>query len=183
MGGQDKGLVELAGRPMVSWVADCLRPQVGAVLVNANRNLDAYRALGYTVVPDATDQYLGPLAGMASGLAAMRTRYLVTAPCDSPLVAGDLVARLHAVLAATGAELVVAHDGQRLQPVFALLARHLLESLRSYLEGGERKIDRWYSLHRMEIADFSDCPETFLNVNEPAERLALERELVDSGSG
>ena len=183
MGGQDKGLVELAGRPMVGWVAECLRPQVGSVLVNANRNLQAYRALGYPVVSDATDQYLGPLAGMASGLAAMQTAYLVTAPCDSPLVAGDLVARLHAVATVTGAEIVVAHDGQRLQPVFALLARHLLQSVQRYLEGGERKIDRWYSLHRMETADFSDCPQTFLNVNEPAERLALERELADPGHG
>jgi molybdopterin-guanine dinucleotide biosynthesis protein A len=181
MGGMDKGLVKVAGVPMASWVVRSLRPQVSRILINANRNLDAYAELGFEVVSDASDDYLGPLAGIASGMAAAGTGYLVTAPCDSPLVVGDLVARLHEVAAATGADVVVAHDGERLQPVFALLRCQLLESLQSYLDGGGRKIDGWYRQHRMATADFSDCPENFLNINEPAERAQLEERLKDRG--
>jgi len=179
MGGMDKGLVEVAGVPMASWVVRSLRTQVGRILINANRNLDAYAELGFDVVSDASDEYLGPLAGIASGMAAAETEYLVTAPCDSPLVAGDLVARLHEVAAATGSDIVAAHDGERLQPVFALLRCHLRESLQFYLDGGGRKIDRWYRQHRMATADFSDCPENFLNINEPADRTQLEEKLKD----
>jgi len=177
MGGMDKGLVKVAGASMVSWVVRCLEPQVGQILINANRNLETYAELGFGVVADATGEYLGPLAGIASGMAAADTEYLVTAPCDSPLLVEDLVERLHDVAAASGADIVVAHDGERLQPVFALLRRELLGSLQSYLEAGGRKIDRWYGQHRMAVADFSDCPENFLNINEPGDRTQLEQAL------
>ncbi len=177
MGGVDKGLIPVNGKPMISWVIDMLRPQVGEVLVNANRNLDQYRAFGYPVIDDGDREFRGPLAGIASGLRAASGKYVVFAPCDSPLVCGDLVRRLHAALSAAGTRIAAAHDGERLQPVFALLERALLDDLMRYLDGGGRKIDRWYSEHGYARADFSDVAESFANINAPDDKQALERRL------
>lgn len=178
MGGEDKGLVPLGGEPMVARVIAALRPQVATVLINANRNAARYREIGRCeVLGDEVEGYAGPLAGMATVLRAAATPFVLTVPCDSPLVAADLGARLHAALSAAGAELAVAHDGERLQPVFALLRRELLDSLLDFLGAGERKIDRWYATRRMACADLSDRPETFENVNTPLERAALERRI------
>ena len=174
MGGEDKGLVQLAGRAMVEYVVEALRPQVGRLLLNANRNAERYAALtGCEVVADVVGDYAGPLAGMASALEAADTPLVLSAPCDSPLVAPDLAARMHAALRADGAEIAVARDADRLQPVFALLARALLPDLRAALEAGERKIDRWYATHRVTEVDFSDHASMFLNINTPEERDAL----------
>jgi len=178
MGGQDKGLVEVNGAPMVAYVARALRPQVGRLLINANRNVEAYaRVSGCEVVSDRLQGFAGPLAGMASAFDRARGRYLLTVPCDSPLIPGDLAERLHGALAEAGAEIAVAHDGERMQPVFALIDRDLQASLEAFLARGGRKIDAWYAAHRVALADLSDRPETFLNVNTPEERAALEDRL------
>jgi molybdenum cofactor guanylyltransferase len=178
MGGADKGLVELAGRPMIEHVLAALAPQVERMVINANRNLERYAAFGWPVVPDADTGFLGPLAGLAAGLSVAETPLVLTAPCDSPLLAHDLVPRLYCALDAEGAELAVPFDGERLQPVFALVRRELRASLAAYLGGGDRKIDRWFAQHRLARVDFSDRPETFVNVNDPAERAAVEGRLA-----
>ena len=183
MGGGDKGLVEVAGRPMVAHAVTALRPQAAEVVVNANRNAVEYRTItGCRVIADIVGGFAGPLAGMASALEASAGRFLLTAPCDSPLVAPDLGPRLHAALARDGAEIAVAHDGGRMQPVFALLARGVLPSLLAFLESGERKIDAWYATRHTVTADFSDALDTFLNVNTPQERERLERRLAPCGA-
>jgi molybdopterin-guanine dinucleotide biosynthesis protein A len=178
MGGVDKGLVSLAGRPMVEHIIERLRPQTRALIINANRSQEIYANYGLPVVADSFGDFAGPLAGMASGLAESATDWVVTVPCDSPLLPPDLVTRLWAALQHEQAELAVAWAEGRLQPVFALLPKTLLASLRDFLAGGERKIDRWYARHRMALADFSDSPDTFLNVNTPDEREALEARLA-----
>ncbi len=180
MGGIDKGLIPLNGRPMVQYVLEALRPQVGRIFINANRNQAQYAALGYDVVPDSVGGYLGPLAGMASAMRVAATPYVLTAPCDSPLVVADLAQRLYTALVSERADISAAHDGERLHPVFALLRRDLLPSLEAYLAAGERKIDRWFAGHRLAIADFSDLADAFLNVNDPQERAALEARLTGS---
>lgn len=177
MGGEDKGLIEVAGRPMVEHVVGALRPQVDSVLINANRNLDAYRELGCTVVADTLGDFAGPLAGMASVMQAATTTYVLTAPCDSPLVSERLAELLYASLDAEDAELAVAHDGERMQPVFALLRRDLCQSIVDYLRSGERKIDLWYAQRRVARADLSAYPETFANINTPEDRRRLEARL------
>lgn len=175
MGGEDKGLIEVFGRAMVAWVVEALAPQCALVLVNANRNQVEYeRITGRRVLPDALGDFAGPLAGMASGLAACQTQYLVTAPCDSPLVAADLVSRLHGALVREDADLAVAHDGERIQPVFALLKCELKPRLEAFLEAGGRKIDLWYATEQMALADFSDRGTMFMNINTPEDRDALE---------
>ena len=177
MGGEDKGLIDLAGSSMAAHVMEALRPQVGALMVNANRNQEAYARLGQPVIADAVGDYSGPLAGMASAMQHAGTTYVVTAPCDSPLVPADLVQRLYQAMDRARAEICVAHDGKRMQPVFALLRCTLLDSILGFLAQGGRKIDQWYALHDTALADFSDRPETFLNVNTPEDRKALQEKL------
>ncbi|HEX7044123.1 MAG TPA: molybdenum cofactor guanylyltransferase MobA [Burkholderiales bacterium] len=177
MGGEDKGWVLVNGRPMVEHVIERLRPQVGALLISANRNQARYEALGYPVVTDALSGFQGPLAGVAAALAVARTPLLVTVPCDSPLIGADLVARLAAALARHDADIVYAHDGARAHPVFLLLKCTLAPSLHAFLAAGERKIDRWFERHRVAAADFSDCAEAFMNVNDPEEQRAVEARL------
>jgi len=177
MGGTDKGLVTLNGRPMVEYVLAALHREVDHLLINANRNRERYSTFGYPVVPDLIGGYLGPLAGMASGMQAATTRYIVTAPCDSPLIGNGLVRRLYETLIRANAEISVAHDGERMHPVFALMQRDLLPSLLAYLNAGDRKIDRWYAQRRLAVTDFRDTPAMFLNVNSPEERAELESSL------
>ncbi len=177
MGGVDKGLVLLNGKPMIEHVIAALRAEIDYLLINANRNLEQYAVFGYPVVPDILDGYLGPLAGMASGMRAAGTPYVVTAPCDTPLIAGNLVQRLYETLTREGADISVAHDGERMHPVFALIRRDLLPDLLDFLDTGQRKIDRWYARQRLAVAYFRDRPGAFRNVNSPEERAELESEL------
>lgn len=177
MGGIDKGLIPLCGRAMIEHVLHRLGEQVGAVIINANRNTATYEAMGSPVVRDRDESYAGPLAGMSSGLHAAPTPLCLTVPCDSPLIGGDIAERLHAALSAAGAEIAVAHDGERAHPVVNLMDSRLAGSIDEFLAAGERKIDRWFDRHRWVYADFSDRPEYFINVNTEDERLAVEREL------
>ncbi len=178
MGGVDKGLVPINGRPMIAWVVDALRPQVSELLINANRNRDRYGKFVTTVIDDGDSDFRGPLAGFAAGMRAARTPYLAVVPCDSPLIRGDLVPRLYAAAVSSGSPIAVAHDGERLQPVVALLACSLLDDLAGYLDDGGRKIDRWYARHGFARVDFSDVAETFANVNAPEDRRAIESALA-----
>lgn len=179
MDGEDKGLIELKGRPLLDYIIAALRPQVGEILVNANRNLERYRAFGYPVIEDIMGDFFGPLVGMATGMQATGKPYLLTVPCDSPLVPAQLAGSLYRALINETAELSVAHDGVRMQPVFALLDCHLLPGLLDYLNGGGRKIDTWYAQHRLALADFSAAPETFLNLNTPEDKAGLESRIME----
>ena len=181
MGGVDKGLIDIGGKPMIAHVVDRLSPQVKQIIINANRNLGEYEKWAELVVKDSFGEFDGPLAGMASGLESADTEYVVTAPCDSPLLADDLAIRMHSQCTAQNAELAVATDGNRLQPVFTLLRHSLLSSMMSFLQAGERKIDKWFDQHIITVVDFSDKPETFLNVNtiEEKENLAARYGLHD----
>lgn len=175
MGGKDKGLLELHGRPLLDYIITGLRPQTGHILVNANRNLDRYRAFGYPVIEDIMGDYLGPLAGMASGMQSCSTPYILTVPCDSPFIPATLSEMLYLTLMDADAAISVARDGERMQPVFALLRCSLLPSLLAYLETGGRKIDTWYRQHRLAETDLSAHPDTFLNLNSPADLQLLEK--------
>jgi molybdenum cofactor guanylyltransferase len=168
MGGLDKGLQLHRGVPLAEHALRRLAPQVGRVMVNANRNLEIYRALGAPVWPDPLPDYPGPLAGLLAGLAHCETPYLVTVPCDTPDFPADLVDRLAQALAEADAEIAMARtleDGvPRTQPVFSLLAAGLGASLAAYLQSGERKVDRWTARHRTVEVPFDDA-RAFFNAN------------------
>ena len=174
MGGVDKGLRELRGKPMVAWALERFAPQVDEVLINANQNLDVYAGFGYRVIPDEIGGYAGPLAGLQCGLAAASHPLIATIPCDSPFLPGDLVQRLHAALAAQDAQLTVAKTGDQPHPVFCLCRRELLPHLTRFLAGGGRKIDAWYSTLRVAEVAFDDQPQAFSNINTQEELAAFE---------
>ncbi len=179
MGGEDKGLIRVDGEAMVVHALRGLKPQVGALLINANRNQERYAELGRCdVIADADSDYAGPLAGMASAMQRATTRYILTVPCDSPLLALNLGERLFGALVADDAEISVAHDGARMQPVFALLDCALRQSIVDYLESGGRKIDAWYATRRMALGNLADHPNMFLNINTPEDRDLLEKQLA-----
>lgn len=168
MGGVDKGLQTHLGLPLAMQALLRLQPQVGALMINANRNLAAYESMGVPVWPDALADYPGPLAGFLAGLERCETPYLVTVPCDTPNFPTDLVERLAAALVAEDAEIAMAatrEDGQlQVQPVFCLMAATLMESLVAFTQAGQRKIDRWTGQHRCATVVFDDA-DAFFNAN------------------
>ena len=178
MGGEDKGLIELHGRPLLDYIIAGLRPQAGQIIINANRNLERYREFGYPVVSDMMGDFFGPLVGMATGMQAATTPFILAVPCDSPFVPAQLCDMLLHAMKKADAEISVAHDGARMQPVFALLHCKLLPGLLAYLNEGGRKIDTWYAQQRLELADFSALPDVFLNMNTPEDRLVIEKKLA-----
>lgn len=162
MGGVDKGLQNHRGLPLALNALLRLQPQVGTVLVNANRNLAAYESMGAEVWPDAVPDYPGPLAGFLAGLEHCETPWLLTVPCDTPHFPTDLAARLAEAAVAADAEVAMAvtldPDGTRQrQPVFCLLRTELLESLVAFVQSGQRKIDRWTDQHRVVEVVFEDA--------------------------
>ena len=173
MGGIDKGLQAFRGEPMVAQVIRRFAPQVDALIVNANQNIERYAAFGHPVVPDVITGYAGPLAGLHAGLHASRTPLLVTSPCDSPFLPLDLVARLHEALERDGADLAVARTGEQSHPVFSLVHRHVLPGLTDFLDGGGRKVDLWYSALKVVEVSFDDQPDAFANINTLNELAAL----------
>lgn len=175
-GGLDKGLLDFAGRPLVAHVVARLAPQVDDLLISANRNTPAYAELGRRIVSDAHGDFAGPLAGMAAALRVTAAPLLMVAPCDSPFLPDDLVSRLHAGLAAAGANLATVRTGPWLQPVFALLSRELLPDLDAYLLSGGRKIDAWYARHACAEVDFGEDCAAFTNINSAPELAAALRE-------
>lgn len=186
MGGVDKGLQNFRGMPLALQALMRLSPQVGGVMINANRNLSAYESFGVPVWPDGLADYAGPLAGFLCGLERCETPWLLTVPCDTPLFPADLASRLAAAAAAQGADIAMAaapeqeDDGStrvRTQPVFCLLRVGLLESLMRFTQEGGRKIDRWTAQHPCAIVAFDqpgDDPLAFRNANTLAELHALE---------
>ena len=163
MGGVDKGLVMLDGRPMAAHVLERLDPQVAEVLINANQNAERYAALGRPVVPDAVGGFAGPLAGLHAGLCRATRDHVVTVPCDSPFLPLDLVIRLSSSL--KGNDLAVAKTGTQPHPVFALVHRHCLESLEAFLAQGGRKLDAWYKSLKVVEVSFDDEADAFRNIN------------------
>ncbi len=181
MGGVDKGLQTYRGMPLAMNALLRLGPQVGHVMVNANRNLGAYEAFGAPVWPDALPDFAGPLAGFLAGLERCETAYLVTVPCDSPQFPSDLVQRLAQALEANDAEIAMAatlEDGvMRTQPVFCMMKTALMESLVRFTGEGQRKIDRWTALHRCVEVPFDDA-QVFANANTLAELQQLQQPQV-----
>jgi len=167
MGGADKGLLEYQGRPLVAYALDALRQVADTVIINANRNLDAYARFGVPVITDRSDSFDGPLAGLLSAMLAAQTDYVLTVPCDSPGVEGEALRRLCVKRQEEEAELCAAYDGDRLHPVFLIAECRLAADLAAYLAGGQRKMETWLGSHRLALADFSDHPEWFANFNTP----------------
>ena len=182
MGGVDKGLTLLQGRPFIEWVLDRFGPQVSEVLINANRNLSEYERYGYRIIPDEIGGFAGPLAGLHRGLTEARHNLVATVPCDPPFLPADLVARLYAGLAAAKSQLAVAKTFAQSHPVFCLCRREVLPHLNEFLVSGGRKIDAWYATLEIAEVAFDDQEEAFSNINTLQELDGIEADGPSSGA-
>jgi molybdenum cofactor guanylyltransferase len=179
MGGVDKGLIPFLGQPLIATTISRLQNQVGSILINANRNITKYATYGYPVIPDKTPDFSGPLAGFSVGLEACKTPYLLTSPCDSPLLPLDLGIQLGNELERGDFQLVYASSKEYdnkvwAQPVFCFMRTDLLNSLQSFLYKGDLKIDRWFKELYSSTVVFENA-QAFTNVNTPEELQTLEK--------
>lgn len=178
MGGQDKGLIELKNKALFVHAIERLTPQVGKIMLNANRHADLYEKSGLPVYGDTYPGFVGPLAGFHVGLSHCKAPYLATVPCDSPLFPNDLVDKLFQQLDSKRADIayVVTKNAQnqnQSHPVFCLLRSGLKNHLGAFLDSGERKIDRWFGqLNATEVVFQND--DAFTNINTPEELAKIE---------
>ena len=167
--GQDKGLALYQGKTLIEHVINRIRPQVANIIINANRNQQIYKNLGYPVISDEMSNFQGPLAGIASAMKSVKTDYIMTLPCDGPLLPHDLMTKMlstfnQASPSANG--IAVAHNGIRMQPVHALIPIKLRNSLEEFLLSDDRKVAHWYAKHDIVQVDFSDQKNAFFNINK-----------------
>jgi molybdenum cofactor guanylyltransferase len=174
MNGVDKGLVQLQQKPLIAHVIARLRPQVDAILINANREIATYESFDLPVLKDENNEFIGPLAGFLLGLKHAKHEYVLTVPCDSPLLPLDLVERLLNGMAASRMDIACASSDQNTHPVFCLMKKSVLPSLTEYLASGERKVSTWQKNQKYVEVDFSDCSEAFTNLNTFEDLAALE---------
>ncbi|HAU5609599.1 molybdenum cofactor guanylyltransferase MobA [Citrobacter koseri] len=167
MGGADKGLLELDGKPLWKHVADTLASQLETVVINANRHQDIYQQSGLKVIPDSLADFPGPLAGMLSVLQQEKGDWFLFCPCDTPYIPRNLVARLKAQR--NNAPVVWVHDGERDHPTIALVNRSVVPFLQEYLRSGERRVMVFMRQAGGHAVDFSDFKQAFVNVNTPEE--------------
>lgn len=175
MGGNDKGLTDIAGNPLVTYVISRLHPQVHSILISANRNATEYGKYGYTVIEDTAGEFYGPLSGLLSAMQNADTEYILSAPCDSPFLPLDYAQRMHDELTEKGNTICVAQTGKLMQPVFALVSRSLESSLQDYLERGHRKMADWILQQKPATVDFPNHEDMFFNMNNHEDKLQLEK--------
>jgi len=174
MGGVDKGLQPLRGRPMVQWVLERFAPQVDEVLINANRHTEDYGAFGCPVIGDRIAGFAGPLAGLHAAMCATAQPFIATVPCDSPFLPADLIARLKEALLQRQADLATVRALGRAHPVFCLCRRSVLPRLTAFLQGGGRKVEAWHATVATAEVDFDDQAEAFSNINTREELAHFE---------
>lgn len=178
MNGVDKGLVLLQNKPLIQHVIERLKPQVGEILINANRKIVHYQAFGLPVIQDEDADFIGPLAGFILGLQHAKHDYVLTVPCDSPLLPLDLAERLLSDMTASRTDISVASSEGNAHPVFCLMKKSVLPSLLAYIVSGERKVSAWQkSLNYIEV-DFSDNSQAFTNLNTFDDLADLELKLI-----
>jgi len=181
--GRDKGLVDLAGRPLAAWVVDVLRPQAGEIIISANRNHERYAEFADSVVADGIGGYAGPLAGLASAVRVARHERVVVAPCDCPLLPDGLAGKLAACLDGSGKQACVVHDGTRLQPLVGIYRRGLEKNILDYLASGRRRVDEWLEGLDYGVLDYAADPGPFANINTEDDLQAAAARLGDGGVG
>lgn len=168
MGGEDKGLVQLDGRPLVAWMIDRIGPQVDELLISANRHLDQYGRFGYPVLADTADDFRGPLAGLSRGMATAAHSLVLSAPCDTPFLPPSLVKRLVSALISSNSDLALPVTGGQTHRAVCLYRKKLLPSLDDFLAKGGRRVGEWQSLQQGIEVPFEDADE-FVNLNTAGE--------------
>lgn len=180
MGGRDKGLVALAGRPLVEWVLEAVTPQVDSTVISANRNFEQYQSYGLPVVPDGDgEDFQGPLAGVAAALAGIGPGDVLVVPVDTPVLPADLLERLRSARDRAGAQIAFASQGGRAQYAIMLFDAELGDSLTQYLASGGRSIRGWADRLTQVTVDFA---EGLSNINDVQDLEAVTKSLMTGGS-
>ena len=175
MGGEDKGLIKLNGKPLIEYVLNVLHRQVGvgSIFINANRNIEHYSSYA-PVLSDEFSGFQGPLAGIQACLEQIETEWVGFVPCDSPNISAEFISRMSAQLN-SDADILVAHDGEYPQPVFSIWHKRALPRLTAYLKNGDRKVKLLLQQCHTEYVDFSDTPSLFVNLNTRDELTSFEK--------
>jgi len=163
MNNKDKGLINLKGKPFVERLIEIIKPYTSNIIINANRNISEYEKYGYPVIRDEMEDFQGPLSGIYSMLKSSSSKYLFTLPCDCPNFKWEVIELF--MKNVTSKELYIAHNHDRSQPVFMLISKSKLNSLKDFLENGERKIDSWYQQNDHEYIYFEKEKHFFDNIN------------------
>lgn len=178
LGGLDKGLVQFHKVALIQHVINRLQPQVSEILISANRNIDTYQTFGFSVYEDERNDYAGPLAGILKALQHCQSEWLLTVPADSPFIPHDLAQRLNEHKEEN--KIVMAHDGERLQPTFSLIHNSMAASLKEFLLQGERKARVWMQQQRHTTVDFSDQADAFININTEDDLTSAEKHFKET---
>ncbi|EHK90883.1 molybdenum cofactor guanylyltransferase MobA [Aggregatibacter actinomycetemcomitans] len=165
MGGADKGLQLLHGKPLFQWIYERLRSQVAQVSVNANRHRECYAATGLPVFADNLEGFQGPLSGILTALERSDTDFVLFVPCDSPFFPENLLEKLKSAVIFHGVSVAYVHDGEREHPTFCLMARSLKDKLAAYLASGERRMLHFMRQNGAVSVDFSENQQAFANIN------------------
>ena len=169
LGGQDKGLVEVQQQPLIAYVIQAIQAEVAHIIISANRNQDRYAEFGYPVYSDSLSGYMGPLAGILTGLQQCTTPWLLVLPADTPRLPQRLISRLWQAVQNQPCQIAIAAEGDYLQPTFAIINVLLRDSLQQYLQNGGRKTQQWMQQQTHCRVDFSDQADAFMNINTEAE--------------
>ncbi len=175
MGGVDKGLIPFLNKPMITHVVNQLKPQVEHMLINANREIERYEALGLSVIQDQIADFAGPLAGLHTGMKNAKTDFVLSVPCDSPLLPNNLAIRLMHAFQENNADIAIATTGEQTPPVFCLCRTNLAADLEEFLIAGGRKVEDWQKKHHLTMVNFDDQPTAFSNINTIDDLAELER--------
>jgi molybdopterin-guanine dinucleotide biosynthesis protein A len=182
MGGLDKGQMLFQQKPLITHVIARLIPQVDEIIINANREIETYQALGYQILQDEIADFAGPLAGMQLGLKYASSEHVLTVPCDSPLLPIDLAGRLQAALIGRHADIAIVSSDGNTHPVFCLCKKSVLPALNDYLNHGGRKVREWQqSLNHVHV-DFSNCADALTNLNTQDDLSNFEAKLQNLSS-
>jgi len=165
MGGVDKGLQPLQGKPLFQFIYDRLHSQVEHISVNANRNQAIYAVAGLPVFGDNIEGFQGPLSGILTALERSETDFVLFVPCDSPFFPDNLLEKLKSAVVFRGVSIAYVHDGEREHPTFCLMARSLKEKLAAYLATGERRMLQFMRQNGAVSVDFSENKAAFTNIN------------------
>ncbi|MBT4836026.1 MAG: molybdenum cofactor guanylyltransferase [Methylococcales bacterium] len=172
MNHQNKSLLKINNKSMIEHVIVAIQPQVGKLYLNINTDFNSFHQMNLSIITDDQSEKLGPLAGINAVLSRIDTDYLVTVPCDSPMITSDLVNRLFKSMKDNRP--CIAHDGLRAQPLFSLISKQSLHSLSEYIASGQRKAITWFKNNQVKYVDFSDKQDSFINANTPDDLQKLE---------
>ncbi|MEH6626780.1 MAG: molybdenum cofactor guanylyltransferase MobA [Motiliproteus sp.] len=178
MGGRDKGLVELNNQPFVEHALKIVSPYSDDVIISCNRNQQFYRNYSEILVTDSSKDYPGPLAGIQAGMQRARHQALLVLPCDTPMIPADLPLKLFQAFEQQPDAISLINDGERLQPLHAIIPTRYLSSLNDFLLTNQRGVIHWYKQHPMTEVDYQGQAEFFTNINRLDELQAINQQLT-----